>query len=356
MKSAGASAVSAIYSGLSGLTSKVSSQLSAVTSKVSSWGSSLKSSFTSIGKNVISGMISGISSMVSSLYSSIKSALSGLVSKAKSALGIHSPSTEMRDEVGVQILPGVGEGIEETTGDLYDTMGDAMNGLVAAAEETELTPELTATVALEPDTTAIEEKLADLSAAIELHLPDIAPYLDQMEAAVELRIAEITARVDARANTGSGVVSALDSEKIDYYFVGSSANLASEWSWSLKKFDTYSSIDDALGNLTSKVTSGYWIPPKAGFFVANFLVRFASNSKGNRGAQICIYDSSSNQVQTLSRLVAPAASQQQTLTVTAAGYLNPSSTAYKLGLEVAQNSGSTLSVYATARVLFIPNL
>lgn len=141
-----------------------------------------------------------------------------------------------------------------------------------------------------------------------------------------------------------------------HYFVGSSANLSSKWEYSLKKFDTYTSIDDTMGNLTSKVTSGYWIPPQAGFFVANFLVRFASNSKGNRGAQMCVYDSSSTTVQTLTRMVVPAASQQQTITITAAGYLNPNSAAYKLGLEVAQNSGSTLAVYATARVLFIPNL
>lgn len=166
-------------------------------------------------------------------------------------------------------------------------------------------------------------------------------YLDGVTSNIQTQFNSITAVLN-----GIGV----------HYFVGSSANLSSTWTFSLKKFDTYTSIDDALGNLTSAVTSGYWIPPKAGFFVANFLVRFASNSKGNRGAQMCIYDSDNNQTQTLTRMVVPAASQQQTITITAAGYLNPEKTSCKLGLEVAQNSGSTLAVYATARVLFIPNL
>ncbi len=140
-----------------------------------------------------------------------------------------------------------------------------------------------------------------------------------------------------------------------HYFTASAALLSSEWSFSLKKFDTYTSIDDSMGNLTSKVTSGYWIPPKAGFAIATFMVTFASYSKGARAARMGVYDSSNNLKQTLAIADAAATSHSLRITVNGAVAMDPSGTACKLGLSVAQDSGSKISVSATARVLFIPN-
>lgn len=89
--------------------------------------------FAGIGRDVIQGIINGIGSMVSSLYDSIKSALSGLVDKAKNALGIHSPSTVMRDQIGKQLPPGIAIGFESAMGkaidDIQDSLDDGINSL-----------------------------------------------------------------------------------------------------------------------------------------------------------------------------------------------------------------------------------
>lgn len=70
----------------------------------------IKNTFTSIGKNIIHGIIDGIGAMVQKLYDSIKDALSGLVDKAKDALGIKSPSKVFRKEVGKWIPMGIADG------------------------------------------------------------------------------------------------------------------------------------------------------------------------------------------------------------------------------------------------------
>lgn len=70
--------------------------------------------FTEIGKNMISGIISGIKSMGSALVSAGKNAVSGLVSGIKGFLGIHSPSTLFRDEIGTNLALGLEEGFADT--------------------------------------------------------------------------------------------------------------------------------------------------------------------------------------------------------------------------------------------------
>lgn len=70
----------------------------------------IKNTFTNIGKNIIQGIIDGIGAMVQKLYDSIKNALSGLVDKAKDALGIKSPSKVFRKEVGKWIPMGIADG------------------------------------------------------------------------------------------------------------------------------------------------------------------------------------------------------------------------------------------------------
>lgn len=66
----------------------------------------------SIGKNAVQGMINGIKGALSGVKDAAKNLAGGLVSTVKNALGIHSPSTLFRDEVGQYISLGVAEGIE----------------------------------------------------------------------------------------------------------------------------------------------------------------------------------------------------------------------------------------------------
>lgn len=65
-----------------------------------------------IGLNAMLGLASGIRAGQSSVVSAMRSAARAAVSAAKSALKIKSPSRVFRDEVGVMIMRGLGEGIE----------------------------------------------------------------------------------------------------------------------------------------------------------------------------------------------------------------------------------------------------
>ncbi len=70
-------------------------------------------SFREIGKNIISGIINGIKSMGSSLISAGKNAVSSAVTGIKNFLGIHSPSTVFRDQVGKFMALGLSEGFTD---------------------------------------------------------------------------------------------------------------------------------------------------------------------------------------------------------------------------------------------------
>jgi tape measure domain-containing protein len=64
------------------------------------------------GRNIVQGLIDGVGQMASRLWDSVTSLAKGAVDKVKGALGIHSPSTVFRDEVGKQIPAGVAQGID----------------------------------------------------------------------------------------------------------------------------------------------------------------------------------------------------------------------------------------------------
>lgn len=137
-----------------------------------------------------------------------------------------------------------------------------------------------------------------------------------------------------------------------WYFSASSANLASGWSWSLKKFDTESNKKALAGTLTSSMTNGYWIPPQNGFVIISAIVNFASNSSGARAARLNVFDSKGTVTSTLASTTAEAVSHTMNLSIAGAGYIT---TTQKLGLNVMQDSGKKLDVSATIRIFFIPD-
>lgn len=80
-----------------------------------------------IGKNIIQGIIDGVGSMLSNLWSTMSNVASGLLSRAKSALGIHSPSTKFRDQIGKQSARGIAVGFDEEIGNAYDNIQAAID-------------------------------------------------------------------------------------------------------------------------------------------------------------------------------------------------------------------------------------
>lgn len=80
--------------------------------------SSLVSAFTSvnwgsIGSNIVQGIASGVAGAAGALFNALKNLASSALEAAKGFLGIESPSTLFRDEVGKYISLGIGEGIED---------------------------------------------------------------------------------------------------------------------------------------------------------------------------------------------------------------------------------------------------
>jgi len=67
-----------------------------------------------VGKAIIDGIKTGVKNAAKALATSVKDAASGALTAAKNFLGIHSPSTVMRDQVGLQIGAGMAEGIEDS--------------------------------------------------------------------------------------------------------------------------------------------------------------------------------------------------------------------------------------------------
>ena len=121
VKSGVSSAWNSVKSTTSSIWNSVKSSLSStwngIKSTASSTWSGIKNTIQNqgwydIGSNICNGISNGIESGWNWLKNKVSSLASSLLSAAKSALGIHSPSKLFRDEIGLNIGYGVGEGVE----------------------------------------------------------------------------------------------------------------------------------------------------------------------------------------------------------------------------------------------------
>lgn len=97
--------------------------MQAVTEAVVGLGSSIIDSLSNIsladiGKNLIAGLVGGIAGAGPSVVDALTGVVGGAVDAAKSFLGIHSPSTLMHNEVGLQMGAGVTGGLDESAGEV----------------------------------------------------------------------------------------------------------------------------------------------------------------------------------------------------------------------------------------------
>lgn len=108
--------------GLSGLVNAISSFLGAAKNAMASIATgilteikALPAKALEIGGNIVSGIVNGLTAGAASAINAVADLASDLLGKAKNALGIHSPSTKFREEVGQYISLGVAEGIADTS-------------------------------------------------------------------------------------------------------------------------------------------------------------------------------------------------------------------------------------------------
>lgn len=147
-RSAGSTFVSNVVSFIQNLPGKIGGFLSNIIGRLGSWAgemaskgrdgakrlfdavvngiTSLPSKVGEIGKNIVQGLWNGISGAAGWLTDKVKSFATGILDGMKSAMGIHSPSTVFRDQVGKYIAQGIGVGFESEMGNVTKQMQDAM--------------------------------------------------------------------------------------------------------------------------------------------------------------------------------------------------------------------------------------
>ena len=101
--------------------------------------------FLTIGKNIVTGIWNGIVGSLGWIKSKISGWVGDVVGFIKSLFGIASPSKLMRDEVGVFLARGIGDGFESGMEGVERSMRDAMPDLGAMVEAAELDASITAT-------------------------------------------------------------------------------------------------------------------------------------------------------------------------------------------------------------------
>ena len=87
-----------------------------------------------LGKNIIKGICDGFGKIGSYLNNKVNEVKEQITAKFKKIFGIHSPSTLMRDTIGLNITAGIGEGIEEGIPQALKDVDVAMKQLNAGIE------------------------------------------------------------------------------------------------------------------------------------------------------------------------------------------------------------------------------
>jgi TP901 family phage tail tape measure protein len=111
---------------------------------IGGWIEGTKADATQVGKAMVDGMIQGLRNTVANLYDQARSIASQTLDTIKAALGIQSPSTVFRDEVGLQMGLGLAEGLANSTPQVIaateaqtDEIMNSMDSMLAMQQEYE---------------------------------------------------------------------------------------------------------------------------------------------------------------------------------------------------------------------------
>jgi phage-related protein len=145
-----------------------------------------------VGSDIINGIINGINSLGSSIGSTLQSWASDALNGVKSFLGISSPSRVFSDEIGGQIMAGIGTGISGKTGETNAKMKSSISGIVKAAKDSvssvsiplhsDYSQNMTYSHTLTSKTSGVPENngmtiqdaLSDMHDTLKKYLPDLA--------------------------------------------------------------------------------------------------------------------------------------------------------------------------------------
>ena len=123
-----------------------------------------------LGKNIIKGICNGFGKIGSFISRKVNEVKDQVVSKFKSIFGIHSPSTLMRDTIGLNITAGIGEGIEEGIPKALKDVDLAMKQLNAGIEASvnpTINPSVTYETSYNMMAKAMKEALSDMDVVMD---------------------------------------------------------------------------------------------------------------------------------------------------------------------------------------------
>ena len=126
-------AVAKIGEWASSLIGKAREALPGVITKITDFFGELPDKLMSIGSDIVGGLWDGITGSIDWLYDKIKGWCGGIIDNVKSFFGIHSPSTVMKEVVGINLAKGVAEGITEGSGEITGAFSDTLSQLEAEA-------------------------------------------------------------------------------------------------------------------------------------------------------------------------------------------------------------------------------
>ena len=192
----------------------------------------LKTDWASVGMNIIKGIGAGIAAAASGLVQIAVNAAKSAINAVKSWLGINSPSKRAKREIGKWILPGIGEGVDETAPDLNEKMEDTAEGMTEAfskktddIDTDDLMKKLKDSREPEkPKVNVVEKSIGDIPTAFREFEPtppvDVSALVAKMRAGVEMEVGRISADVQVRSKISSSQLESETREEIDYERLG----------------------------------------------------------------------------------------------------------------------------------------
>lgn len=131
-----------------------------------------------IGSDIIRGICDGFGRISGYITSKVNQVKDQITAKFKSIFGIHSPSTLMRDTIGIQISAGIGEGIEDGIPQALKDVDVAMKQLNAGIEAS-VNPTINPSITYETNynmmAKAMKEALQDMT--IELDDENVGKFV-----------------------------------------------------------------------------------------------------------------------------------------------------------------------------------
>ena len=162
-----------------------------------------------VGKDFIRGLWEGIASMFSWIKDKIKTFASDTINAVKNFFGIHSPSTLMRDEVGVMLARGLAEGIEKGARYAEDAADELLkieaggNYLPDAMKQAGENASDSLKEGIEAKTPAVVAAAASLAAKVAQQVDKITGFSDKLRLAVEAEAGRVSAGLTVTSSAPS---------------------------------------------------------------------------------------------------------------------------------------------------------